>query len=238
MRADRISIAVLLFEKDLEKLGKVVEHLSRAYDVKTVFYRRDIWQDLMNFDCIVAYMASGIVIRGIAKHLKSKWTDPAVIVLDKLLKHAVVLLNGHRFGNEVAIYLSQIGIEPVITTAMEFCDGICIGVGFRKNAKEEEIIEAIKMAIKELGLEMKDIRVIATVEGKEKSEIIKVAEKLKRPVFFVKKEELNRMDLPETSAKIIGVKNVAEGCALFFAREKKLILPKRVFGGVTVAAAR
>jgi cobalt-precorrin 5A hydrolase len=113
-----------------------------------------------------------------------------------------------------------------------------VGVGFRKNANENDIMNAIEKAIEELGLSVGDIRVIATVEGKEGSAIVKVAETLRKPLLFVKKDDLNKMDLPETSAKRIGVKNVAEGCALFFAREKRLLLPKRVFGGVTIAIAR
>jgi len=238
MKADRICIAVLCFEKDVDKLKNIVDFLRKAYYVEFVTYRRDIWRELMKFDCIVAYIASGIIIRGISKHLRSKWLDPAVVVLDKPLKHAIVLLGGHRYGNEVAIFLSQFGIEPVITTSMEFRDGICVGVGFRKNANENDIMNAIEKAIEELGLSVGDIRIIATVEGKEGSAIVKVVETLRKPLLFVKKDDLNKMDLPETSARRIGVKNVAEGCALFFAREKRLLLPKRVFGGVTIAIAR
>ncbi|MEM0351099.1 MAG: cobalamin biosynthesis protein [Archaeoglobaceae archaeon] len=238
MKVDRTSIAVLCFEKDAEKIKGIVEHLEKKYDVELLFYRKNIWEDVMRFDCIVAYMASGIVVRGISKFLKSKWLDPAIIVLDKPLRHAVVILGGHHGGNEVAEFLAELGIEPVITTSMEFSDGVSVGVGFRKNVGEKEIVEAIRSALDELGLCFNDIRVIATVEGKENSAIVKVADILKKPLFFVKKEELNQMNLQETKAKIIGVKNVAEGCALKFSKKKELILPKRIFGGVTIAIAR
>ena len=46
------------------------------------------------------------------------------------------------------------------------------------------------------------------------------------------------MDVRETKAKIIGVKNVAEACAIYASIHGELILPKRVYGGVTVAIAR
>lgn len=238
MRVDLTSIAVLCFEKDKEKIFEIVSHLSKKWDTKLVLYERGVWEKLMRFDCIVAYIASGIVIRGISKFLRSKWVDPSVIVIDKPMKHAVVLLGGHRGGNEVAEYLSQIGIEAVITTAMEFSDGVAVGVGFRKNVKSEEILEAIFKALDECSLSLKDVRLIATVEGKENSEIVKVANAIKKPLFFVKKEELNRMNLEETKAKLIGVKNVAEGCALKFSRYKEFLLRKKVYGGVTVAIAR
>ncbi|MEM0503233.1 MAG: cobalamin biosynthesis protein [Archaeoglobaceae archaeon] len=238
MRVDLTSIAVLCFEKDKEKLSEVVAHLSKRWNTKLVFYDRKIWETLMRFDCIVAYLASGIVIRGISEFLRSKWIDPAVIVIDKPMKHAVVLLGGHHGGNEVAQHLSQIGIEAVITTAMEFGEGVAVGIGFRKNTTAKEILEAISKALNECGLSFEDVRVIATVEGKENSEIVKVADAIKRPLFFVKKEDLNQMDLEETKAKLIGVKNVAEGCALKFSRLGELLLKKRVYGGVTVAIAR
>jgi len=115
---------------------------------------------------------------------------------------------------------------------MEYSDGLCIGVGFRRNVKADEIIEAIFKALNEINATMDDVKAIATIEGKD--EIIKVADKLKRPVIFVKKEELNKMDIRETKAVIIGVKNVAEGCALYCSKFKQLILPKRVYGGVTL----
>lgn len=238
MREGLTSIAVLCFEKDRGKISELVSHLGKRWNTKLVTYERGIWRELMNFDCIVAYIASGIVIRGISEFLKSKWVDPAIVVLDKPLKHAIVLLGGHHGGNEVANHLSQLGIEPVITTAMEFSDGVAVGIGFRKNATSVEIVRGIFKALDDCGLSLEDVKVIATVEGKEGSEIIEVAKELKKPLFFVKKDELNRMNLKETKARLIGVKNVAEGCALKFSRSGELLLSKRVYGGVTVAIAR
>jgi len=230
-----MKVAVVCFKKDVEKLKRVIDYLSSIYEVDVVIYDGK-WEKLLSYDCIVAYIASGIVIRGLCPLLRNKWVDPAVVVLDKPLKHAIVLLGGHHGGNEVAKKLESIGIEAVITTAMEYSDGLCIGVGFRRNVKADEIIEAIFKALNEINATMDDVKAIATIEGKD--EIIKVADKLKRPVIFVKKEELNKMDIRETKAVIIGVKNVAEGCALYCSKFKQLILPKRVYGGVTIAIAR
>ncbi|MEM1578958.1 MAG: cobalamin biosynthesis protein [Archaeoglobaceae archaeon] len=231
-------IALFCFEKDFEKLLGIFEHLRKRYSVDVVFYKRDVWRSLLDYDCIVSYIASGILIRGICSYLRNKWLDPAVVVLDKPLKNAVAILGGHHGGNEIAHYLAQIGINPVITTAFEFKDGLSVGIGFRKNVKAEEIINAISSALQELGFSVEDISALVTVEGKEGEEIFKVAEVLKKPLFFVRKEELNKMNLRETKAMLIGVKNVAEGCALKFAKKGELLMPKRVFGGVTIAIAR
>lgn len=234
MRRDQSSIAILCFQKDREKLEKVRDFL----DAEFVFYSKDVWDSLMGYDCIVAYIASGIVVRGICGKLKSKWEDPAVIVLDKPLKHAFVLLGGHHGGNEVALKLEQIGIKAVITTAMEYNNGLSLGIGFRKETRADEIIEAIQMALKEVGAGMDDVRVIATLETKRDSVIVEVADRLKKPLVFVKADEINKMDVRETKAIKIGVKNVCEACAIYVSNTRELILPKRVYGGVTVAIAR
>ncbi len=233
-----VSIAILAFERDFDRIKDVERTLGKVAKVERVSYSRDVWERVMRYDCIIAYLAAGIVVRGICPYLKSKWEDPAVIVLDKPLKHAVVLLGGHHGGNEVAKVLEKCGLKPILTTAMEYVDGLSVGVGFRKGATAEEIVLAIKDALRKIDADISDIRVIATVEGKEGSVIVEVADRLKRPLVFVAVQDLNSMDLRETKAMKIGIKNVAEGCAVYASNYGKLLLPKTVYGGVTVAIAR
>jgi cobalt-precorrin 5A hydrolase len=65
--------------------------------------------------------ATGIVVRSIAPHLRSKDSDPAVIVLDQKGRYVISLLSGHLGGaNAMAAEVAQlIGGEAVITTATE-----------------------------------------------------------------------------------------------------------------------
>ncbi|AGK60574.1 Cobalamin biosynthesis protein CbiG [Archaeoglobus sulfaticallidus PM70-1] len=233
-----MKIALLCFERDAEKLKEIKRFLEKKYDVDTVIYKKHVWEDLTDYDCVVAYMPSGIVVRGICPYLKSKWTDPAVVVLDKPLMHAIPVLGGHHGGNEIAKYLETFGMKAIITTAMEFSHGLSVGVGFRKSVKADEIILAIRNTLKEINAEMEDVRVLSTIEDKKGSVILEVADELKKPIIFVKRDELNSMDVQETKAKIIGVKNVAEACAIYSSSSGELLLPKRVYGGVTVAIAR
>jgi cobalt-precorrin 5A hydrolase len=69
---------------------------------------------------IVAVMAAGIAVRGIAPHLQNKWSDPAVVVVSPDLRYAIPLTGGHHGANELARQLAAgLGIMPIITTATE-----------------------------------------------------------------------------------------------------------------------
>lgn len=72
---------------------------------------------------LIMIMATGIVVRLIAPHLRDKRTDPAVVVLDERGRYAISLLSGHLGGaNDLARDLSLgLGMTPVITTATDVC---------------------------------------------------------------------------------------------------------------------
>ncbi|HIE31107.1 MAG TPA: hypothetical protein EYP67_01825 [Methanosarcinales archaeon] len=64
-------------------------------------------------------MSCGIAVRKIAPLLRSKWTDPAVVVVDCALRHAIAVVGGHHGANEVARRLEVLGAGPVITNVSE-----------------------------------------------------------------------------------------------------------------------
>jgi len=70
---------------------------------------------------LVYIMATGIVVRSIARHLVGKTVDPAVVVLDEKGQFAISLLSGHLGGaNGVASEIAgTIGATAVITTASD-----------------------------------------------------------------------------------------------------------------------
>ncbi|WUR57186.1 precorrin-3B C(17)-methyltransferase [Micromonospora chokoriensis] len=72
-------------------------------------------------DAVVAFLATGAVVRILAPLLGDKHSDPAVVVVDEAARHAVALLGGHAGGgNDLA---EQVGAlldaRPVITTATD-----------------------------------------------------------------------------------------------------------------------
>lgn len=73
------------------------------------------------FDALVFVSACGIAVRASAPHIKSKMTDPAVIVIDDCGRFAVPVLSGHLGkANALAEHISAvISAVPVITTATD-----------------------------------------------------------------------------------------------------------------------
>ncbi|MGF7185769.1 cobalt-precorrin 5A hydrolase [Desulfitispora alkaliphila] len=65
--------------------------------------------------------ALGIVFRTFAPHIKDKYTDPAVVVVDERGKNVISVLSGHLGGaNDLCRQLAQyLQANPVITTATD-----------------------------------------------------------------------------------------------------------------------
>ncbi len=93
-------------------------------------------------DAIVFICASGIAVRMIAPLLKSKATDPAVLVIDETGNFVISLVSGHLGGaNELTKRVATaIGALPVITTATDNRSLPCV----------EEIAKEFSLAIENL----------------------------------------------------------------------------------------
>ncbi|MFQ9717275.1 MAG: cobalt-precorrin 5A hydrolase [Blautia sp.] len=91
-------------------------------------------------DCelLVFVGACAIAVRSIAPFVKSKKTDPAVLVVDECGRYVISLLSGHLGGaNEMALRLAEfLGAEAVVTTATDLHRQFAVDVFARQNRCE------------------------------------------------------------------------------------------------------
>lgn len=73
------------------------------------------------YDAVVAFLATGAVVRILAPLLGDKRTDPAVVVVDEAARHAIALLGGHAGGgNDLAGRVGALlDADPVVSTATD-----------------------------------------------------------------------------------------------------------------------
>lgn len=92
-------------------------------------------QGFSEADAIIFCCAAGIAVRAIAPSIRSKKTDPAVLVVDELGRYAIPLLSGHWGGaNELAAQVAEnIGAECIVTTATDLNGVFAVDVFARKN---------------------------------------------------------------------------------------------------------
>ena len=193
---------------------------------------------------IIFFCATGIAVRLIGPHVKSKYTDPAVVVVDNGARHAISLLSGHEGGaNNLAFTVSRIlAARPVITTATEARKPYVMGLGTRRGIGAEQVCDAVRTAAGELNISLDEIRTAATVTAKcGEPGLLYALEKLSLPLVRITDGEINRFSgafAASAASRHLAVPAVAEPCALLAAREGILVYPKKAFSGVTVAVAK
>ena len=79
-------------------------------------------------EAIVGILSLGALVRLIAPHLKSKESDPAVVVLDEYGRFVIPMLSGHLGGaNALAGKLATaLGATPVLTTASDVRETLAV----------------------------------------------------------------------------------------------------------------
>lgn len=221
---------------------------SRVYIYKEAgrYTLKELSQRLfIQYRGIIFCMALGIVVRVIAPFLKNKHTDPAVVAVDDCGRFSISVLSGHEGGaNKLAILAANIlGAQAVVTTASEAAKDIAIGIGCRRRANKNEVIKAIKYALKTTGCSINKIRCISTIDIKQNETGLKSAcLGLGIPLQIISTNSIKRFKgiyqrSPFVKEKI-GVEGVSEPCALLAVKKPKLILPKQKIGRVTVAVAQ
>jgi cobalt-precorrin 5A hydrolase len=114
-----------------------------------------------------------------------------------------------------------------------------VGVGCRKGVGSKEVVDAIRNALEESEVAESDVMVYATTRKKNGeaglSDAISI---LSGNLIFLDDDTINaQRGITPSRATGIGLRGVAEPCALAVSKKKRLIMGKKVYGRVTVAIA-
>ncbi len=118
----RMKIAVIGLTAGGRELARnIASRLNADFLDRTEKFPVIIAQKWREYDAFICVMATGIVVRAIARLIEDKAVDPCVLVLDEKGKNVISLLSGHLGGGnalteEVANILQA---NPVITTASD-----------------------------------------------------------------------------------------------------------------------
>ena len=118
-------------------------------------------------DHIIYIGAAGIAVRAVAPYLKSKDTDPGVIVMDEKAAYVIPILSGHIGGaNALALDMARtLGAQAVITTATDVNGVIAIDSWAMQNHMKIDRIGNIKH-ISSAVLENRRIKLYTQCRGK------------------------------------------------------------------------
>ncbi|BBL62159.1 cobalamin biosynthesis protein CbiG [Methanobrevibacter arboriphilus] len=127
-----------LLSKDPTIITVDTYHKNIKNNIDNIFIDNE--DKTLKYDAIIGIMATGILIRSIAKKIKNKAIDPAILAMDDNGKFTISLLSGHLGrANELALKISKlINSEPVITTATDINNKI--GIDSLSNKYYWEII--------------------------------------------------------------------------------------------------
>ncbi|WBW96177.1 cobalt-precorrin 5A hydrolase [Oceanirhabdus sp. W0125-5] len=168
-------------------------HLMKSAEVKAHGFKKSVEDAFGKYDSIVFISSTGIAVRGIGNLMKSKTTDPAVVVVDCTGKFAISLLSGHLGGANELTHIIGEGIDavPVITTATDNL-GIC----------------APDMVAKENNLIIHDMKVCkeiaAFLVNNKKVVFIDHDNKISTPKGYLNHEQGKNSEEPVYGAVIVG----------------------------------
>lgn len=197
------------------------------------------------YEGLVYFAPCGVVVRALAPCIQSKYTDPAVAVVDAGGRYAVSLLCGHEGGaNGLAMTVANIlGAEPVISTTTEAVKSVIVGIGCRRGVESGRVVEAVRSACAQAGVDVGDVRLLASADIKsDEPGLLAAAEELGLPIRFIASDDirssLRSFEHSDFVKEKVDLPAVAEPAALLAGRRTSLILPKTAFNGITVAIAR
>ena len=225
--------------------GLAGEPFSSIYDLIAIIFSQ--------VDVLIFIGACGIAVRAIAPQIRSKLTDPAVLVCDETGQFVISLLSGHAGGaNEWTMHIASIlGAAPVITTASDVHttlsglpqpQNLYLGIGCRRGLTTEIIERAVTIMLWDQRIPLKRIKACATIDiKKDEFGLCAFAQAHNIPLHYYTASALaaipGNFTVSEFVMKTVGVDNVCERAATMLGGydQGRLLIPKTIKDGVTIA---
>ncbi len=199
---------------------------------------------------LIFITATGIAVRSLAPVIKSKLSDPPVLVLDEQGMFVIPLLSGHQGGaNEWAREVSElINAQLVVTTAGAWQQPIYVlGMGCDKGCPEFYLKVLIDQHIS--AKQLQSVVAITSIDLKQNEPaLLALSQRLNLPFICYSATRLNTVVnklsyKSEIVYREVGCYGVAEAAALIYAQqvtqqEAELVLIKQKNQRATCALAR
>ncbi len=162
-----MKLACLCFTKEGEHVASRICEYDPDVDIYTrENYKQNLDNMFSRYDGIVFISSTGIAVRMTAPYLKSKTTDPAIVVIDDLARYVISLVSGHLGGaNQLAEELARfLKCQPIITTASDSRGIEAIDMFAKKNGWTIGNMEHAKI-ITAMMLEQKPMQILVEHGG-------------------------------------------------------------------------
>ncbi|EPJ52442.1 MAG: cobalamin biosynthesis protein CbiG [Osedax symbiont Rs2] len=192
-------------------------------------FSQSLQQAFKQGDQLIFICATGIVVRTLAPVLKSKQTDPPVLVLDERGEFVIPLLSGHEGGaNQLAAQVAQLlGAQLVSTTAHAYQQPVyTAGMGCERHCSKADLLLLLEQSVATAGISLHQLSALASIDIKnDEIGLIELAAQLQIPFLCYSVEQLQEVatQLQNPSDyvfKTVGVYGVAESAALVSARSE------------------
>ncbi|MEA4957078.1 Cobalt-precorrin-5A hydrolase [bioreactor metagenome] len=164
----------------------------------------------VKYDAIIGIMATGILVRSIAKNIKNKKIDPAVLAIDDNGNFTISLLSGHLGrANDLTLKIAKlIDSQPVITTATDINNKI--GIDSLSNKYYWDIINKNEiLSFNKAILDEKTIKIFLNINKPHNINY------KKDMLDFFKNNESNTLEIIDLKNKEMSIKSVDEKYILF-----------------------
>jgi len=165
-----------------EGLGADLYTIPKYYEVGCIpmedGFKEGVEKIFSRYDTLLFIMASGIVVRTIAPLIKSKDTDPGILVMDENSNFVTSLLSGHLGGaNEAAKKIGKLAdAVPVISTASDVSGKIAVDtIAMKIGARLESLESAKKVTSLIVAGKSVDLKVPQNIGGDNPSGVVVVS---------------------------------------------------------------